>query len=214
MARPKEAAVNVQSAKETTPKVVETPGPRAASNPRLDPITALFRETDAVRINVEIFRQLSVWLGIAEQDLRLSLPRVFENRRFEVLSFEPQEIQSFMDLCGEDFYGFYLSHISAQKIVLVYACNGTHIEWGPDKCNLQPTARSEAEQYKGSSLLGLAQDRKDEFVFVVQPAFKEWIVPREQPYTVENLRFLTVADIAAAPGDYRLIWPEFSALRG
>ncbi len=213
-ARPKEAAVNAQSAKATTPKVVETPGPTAASNPRLDPITALFRETDAVRINVEIFRHLGVWLGIAAQDLRLSLPRVFENRRFEVLSFEPQEIRSLMDLCGEDFYGFYLSHISAQKIVLVYACNGTHIEWGPDKCVLQLTARSEAEEYKGSSLLGLAQDRKDEFVFVVQPAFKEWIMPREQPYTMENLRFLTVADIAAAPGDYRLIWPEFSAPRG
>jgi hypothetical protein len=213
-ARPREAAVNAQSAEQMTPEVVETPGPTAASDPQLDPITALFREADAVRINVEIFRQLGTWLGIAAQDLCLSLPRVFENRRFQVLSFEPQEIQSLMDLRGEDFYGFYLSHISAQKIVLVYACNGTHIEWGPDKCVLQPTARSEAEEYKGSALLGLAQDRKDEFVFVVQPAFKEWMAPREQLYIVVNLRFLTIADIAAAPGDYRLIWPDPSSPRG
>lgn len=209
-----EVPVNVLPAKESTPAIVATLGPAVASSPQVDPVTALFCETDAVRINREIFRRLGVWLGIAAQDLRLSLPLVFENRRFEVLSFEAEEIQSYMDLRGEDFYGFYLSHISAQKSVLVYACNGTHIEWGPDKCVLQPTVRSESEQYKGSALLGMAQDRKDEFVFVVQPAFKEWIVPREQPYTVENLRFLTVADIAAAPENYRLIWPEAPASRG
>jgi hypothetical protein len=28
------------------------------------------------------------------------------------------------------------------------------------------------------------------------------------PFTEENLQFLTVADIAAAPEDYKLIWPE------
>ena len=210
----KEAAVNVQPAKETTPAVVETLGPAAASKPQLDPITALFHETNATRINLEIFRRLQVWLGLAAQDIRLSLPLVFENRRFEVIDFEQKEVNSFMELRGEDFYGFYLSHVSEQKVVLVYACNGTHIEWGPGKCVLQPTVRSESEEYKGSALLGLAQDRKDEFVFVVQPAFKEWIVPREQPYTVENLRFLTAADIAAAPENYRLIWPESSGTRG
>jgi len=203
-----EVAVSVPPARETTFRAVELPGPAAATKPELDPIAALFRETNAVRINLGIFRRLEVWLGLATQDLRLSLPHVFENRRFEVIDFEQKEVNSLMELRGEDFYGFYLSHISAQKIVLVYVCNGTHIEWGPDKCVLQPTARSEAEEYKGSALLGLAQDPKDEFVFVVQPAFKEWIVPREQPYTVENVRFLTVADIAAAPGDFRLIWPE------
>ena len=99
-------------------------------------------------------------------------------------------------------------------MVLVYACNGTHIEWGPDKCVLQPTARSEAEDYKGSALLGLAQDANDEFVFIVRPEFKEWIVPREQPYTVENVKFLTVADLAAAPENFRLIWPERPAAQG
>jgi hypothetical protein len=207
-------AMNAPPAKEKTPGKVEILGSAAAAKPELDPITALFRETSAVRINLEIYRRLEVWLGLATQDLRLSLPLVFENRRFEVLDFEQKEVNSLMELRGEDFYGFYLSYISAQKIVLVYVCNGTHIEWGPDKCRLQPTAHSEAEEYKGSALLGLAQDPNDEFVFIVQPEFKEWIVPREQPYTVENLRFLTVADIAAAPGDFRLIWPERSAPHG
>jgi hypothetical protein len=209
-ARPEEALVIEQRTQGLASKAVGT----IASGPQLDLITSLFREKDALRINVEVFRRLSVWLGITPQEYRLSLPRVFEDRHFEVLNFEQLEIQSLMDLRGEDFYGFYLSHISAQKIVLVYACNGTHIEWGPDKCVLQPTARSEVEEYRDSALLGMAQDHKDQFVFIVQPLFKKWIVPREQPYTVENLRFSTVGDIAAAPGDFRLIWPESSAPNG
>ena len=86
-----------------------------------------------------------------------------------------------------------------------------HLEWGTDKCVLQPTATSEATEYKGSVLLGLAQDRKDEFVFVVRPEFKKWIAPREMAFTEENLQFLTVADIAAAPDDFKLIWPERAA---
>jgi len=182
--------------------------PRSAVPSVPNPYSELFRETDAVRINLEIFRHLAPWLGIAVQDVRLSLPRVFENRRFEVLSFDQQAVGSLMDLRGEDFYGFYLSHVSDKKIMLVYACNGTHIEWGPDKCVLQPTARSEVEEYSGSALLGLAQDRKNEFVFIVRPPFKAWIQPREAPYTVENVRFLKVADIAASPDEYRLIWPQ------
>lgn len=193
-------------AAETPPLAASNLPPVAIKSGQLS-IATLFTEADAARVNVETFRRLGVWLGIPVQEVSLSLPRVFENRRFEVLSFEPMEIQSLMDLRGEDFYGFYLSHVSERKIVLVYACNGMHLEWGPDKCVVQPTARSEAEEFVGDALLGLAQNRSDEFVFVVKPAFKEWIVPREQTYTVENLRFLTVADVAAAPADYRLIWP-------
>lgn len=205
----KEAAAIVQPAKETTPGVGEPAVPAAPSKPRLDPaITALFSETDAVRINQEVFRRLSVHLGIAAQEVYLSLPCVFENRRFEVLNFERQEITNLMELRGTDFYGFYLNHVSEKKIVLVYACNGMHLEWGPDKCVLQQTVKSEAEEYKGSVLLGMAQDKKDEFVFVVRPEFKQWIAPREMPFTEENLQFLIVADIATAPDDYKLIWPE------
>lgn len=186
-----------------------------ATKTAVDPaIVALFQETDAVRVNLEVFRRLETWLGIPAQEVYLSLPCVFDNRRFAVLNFEQTEINSLMELRGEDFYGFYLSHIKEQKVVLVYACNGTHIEWGPDKCVMQPTMRAEAEEYRASALLGMAQDRNDEFVFVVKPAFKEWIAPREKPYTVENVQFLTVADIAAAPDLYRLIWPERPASAG
>jgi len=69
-------------------------------------------------------------------------------------------------------------------------------------------------EYKGGVLLGMAQDKQDEFVFVVQPDFKKWIAPREMPFTVENLQFLMVADIAAAPDDYKFIWPERPPPRG
>ena len=180
-----------------------------SSKPAPDPaIVALFRETDAVRINQEIFRRLGVHLGLAPQEAQFSLPMVFENRRFEILNFERQEVASIMELRGTDFYGFYLSHVSEKKVLLVYACNGMHIEWGPDRCVLQPTIKSEAVDYPGSVLLGMAQDKKNEFVFVVQPDFKKWIAPREMPFTEENLQFLVVADIAAAPENYKLIWPE------
>ncbi|MBE0542794.1 MAG: hypothetical protein IH623_15675 [Verrucomicrobia bacterium] len=196
------------------PVKLETPAVVAAK-PELDPaIVALFQETDAVRVNLEVFRRLETWLGIPAQEVYLSLPCVFDNRRFEVLNFERTEISSLMELRGEDFYGFYLSHIKEQKVVLVYACNGTHIEWGLDKCVMQPTMRAEAEEYRASALLGMAQYRNDEFVFVVKPAFKQWITPREKPYIVENLQFRVAADIAAAPDDYRLIWPERPAAAG
>jgi len=175
----------------------------------LDPGTVeLFCETDALHINQEVFRRLSIHLGIAPQDISLSLPYVFENRRFEILNFERQEITNVMELRGTDFYGFYLSHVSEKKLLLVYACNGMHIEWGPDKCVLQPTIKSEAEEYRGSVLLGMAQDRNNEFIFVVDPEFKKWIAPREMPYTDENLQFLTVADLATAPHNFSLIWPQ------
>ena len=48
---------------------------------------------------------------------------------------------------------------------------------------------------------------------MVQPDFKKWIAPREMPFTVENLQFLVVADLAAAPDDFKFIWPERPAPR-
>ena len=90
------------------------------------------------------------------QDVRLSLPWVFADRRFEILSFSGQEIGSVLELRSEEFYGFYLSHISERRIDFVYACGGTHIEWGPDKCVLQPSAHAEAMEFAGSALLALA----------------------------------------------------------
>jgi hypothetical protein len=206
---PVQTAATGQPPKATPSQPPAAPPPAAEAKPKLDPaITALFNETDAVRINVESFRRLVEWLEFTPQEIHLSLPFVFENRRFEILSFENQKINDLTQLRGIEFYGFYLSHISEKKIVLVYACNGMHIEWGPDKCVLQPTAASEATEYKGSALLGLAQDQQDGFVFIVQPAFKQWIEPREKPYVEESVHFLTVADIAKAPAEYKFIWPE------
>ena len=164
-------------------------------------------------INLEIFRRLGQHFGIAAQDVRLSLPCVFENRRFEIINFERRTIDSVMELRGEDFYGFHLSHVKEQKVVLVYACNGVHIEWGPDKCVLQPSVQAEPDEFKGSGLLGFAQDRNTQFVFVVQPAYMDWIKPRGKPYTDQLVHFITVAELAAAPDKYALIWPERPALR-
>jgi hypothetical protein len=206
-AAPKDIAAMEQHSTQTASTGVAIP--ISAVVPELDPaVTALFSETDAVRINVESFQRLVEWLELTPQEIRLSLPFVFENRQFEILSFENQEITDLAQLRGIEFYGFYLSHISEKKIVLVYACNGMHLEWGPDKCVMQPTATAEATEYKGGALLGLLQDQQDGFVFVVQPTFKQWIEPRERPYIEENVQFLTVADIAKSPGEYKFIWPE------
>ena len=203
------AAAPPRTATATGRAIVGVSAAPTGAQPGLDPaITELFRETDAVRINLGVFRRLGPWLGITPQDVRLSLPFVFENRRFEVLSFEHQEIADLSQLRSVEFYGFYLSHVSEKRILLIYACNGMHIEWGPEKCVLQATAQSEPKEYRGSVLLGLAQNNQNEFVFVVPPEFKQWIAPRETPFTEENLQFLTVADMAAAPGDFKFIWPE------
>src|SRR5207249_11905356 len=117
----------------------------------------LFSETDILRVNTEMFRRLSERFGVAVQEARLSLPRVFADRRFEIISFGEQEIGSVLELRGEEFYGFYLSHISEQRIDFVYACQGTHIEWGADKCYLQPAADAEAVELNGGALHGMGQ---------------------------------------------------------
>ena len=146
--------------------------------------------------------------GAPVQEVRLSLPRVFENRRFEVISFDEQQIDSVLELRSEDFYGFYLSHISEQRIDFVYACRGTHIEWGTDKCVLQPSVTSDAIEFQGSALLGLAQTRDHQFVFVVTPAYKQWVSSREQQYRDAFAHFLTANELAAEADQYTFIWPE------
>ena len=72
----------------------------------------------------------------------------------------------------------------------------------------EPSANTEANEYKGSALLGMAQDHNDQFVFVVQPAFKEWLRTREKPYLDQNIHFATVAEMAPILDRYTLIWPE------
>jgi hypothetical protein len=161
-----------------------------------------------VRINRGIFRRLRAHFGVDVQEARFSLPRIFEDRRFEIINFCEGEVESLMELRGGDFCGLYLSHVNEQKQVLGYACNGAHLEWGPDWCVFQPSADKEAEKYPASALLGLALNRNEEVVFVVQRAFKEWIKPREKAYNDLLIHFMVIAELAAAPAEYNLIWPE------
>jgi hypothetical protein len=170
-------------------------------------ILSLFSESDPLRVNVEIFQRLANRFGVPVQDLLLSLPRVFADRRFEIISFGEQEISSVLDLRGQEFYGFYLSHIGGHRIDFVYACRGTHIEWGADKCVLQPSADAEAMELKGGALLGFAQTSDNQFVFVVTPAYKQWIKPHEPRCREAFAHFRTVNDLAAEPERYTLVWP-------
>jgi len=185
----------------------EIPAPPVSGGPVSDPaVLALFSETDPLRVNAGIFRRLADRFDRAVQDVRLSLPWVFADRRFEILSFGGQEIGSVLELRCEDFYGFYLSHISEQRIDFVYACGGTHIEWGPDKCVLQPSAQAEAVEFAGSALLAMGQTHDNQFVFVVTPAYKHWVKPYESRCRGAFAQFLAANDLAADPDSYTHDW--------
>ncbi|MBI4327582.1 MAG: hypothetical protein HY674_20305 [Chloroflexi bacterium] len=204
------AAAKVEASTQASPpSAVEAPPPAAPAGPGLDrTILALFQETDPLRIHSEIFRRLGPRFDLAVQEVRLSLPRVFEDRRFEVVSFSHEAIESILELRGESFVGFYLSHINEHKVLFLYACKGTHLEWGPDRCLLQMSVTGEPSEYKGSALLGLAEDRNDHFVFVVAPNYRQWIKPHERQFEEVFAHFVTVEELAAAPDNYTLIWPE------
>lgn len=171
-------------------------------------VRAPFAQVDPIRANAEIFGRLVARFGIEVQDLLLSLPRVFSGRRFEIIRFSETEIDSVLDLRSEEFYGFYLSHISERRIDFVYACRGTHIEWGADKCVLQASAAAEAIEFPGAALLGMAQTRESQFVFIVTPAYRLWVRPQEPRCREAFAHFLTVDQFAADPDAYSLIWPE------
>ena len=210
----------------TTPSAIDTtrtsPSSEISSTGRLEPetsaaagephpdstIPALSGETDPLRVNAEIFRRLSDRFGVPVQDARLSLPRVFADRRFEIISFGQQEIDSVLELRGEEFYGFYLSHISEQRIDFVYACQGTHIEWGADKCYLQPAADAEAVEFKGGALLGMGQTADNQFVFFVTPAYKQWVRPYEPRCREAFAHFRTVNELDGESDNYTIIWPD------
>ncbi len=217
-AAPKELEGPAKPHVEEKPEI-RVPEPPAASPPRIEadpvepkavesPIEVLFRETDPRTICTDIFRALQQRIEVPVQDLLLSLPRVFEDRRFEVLSFQEYEITSVLELRAEDFYGFYLSHVSDRNTLLVYACQGRHIEWSSSRCLLEGSVASEANEFKGGALLGMAQDRENRFVFVVTPQYKEWVKAYERHYLEVSACFRTVRDLAAHPEEYVLIWPE------
>ena len=46
------------------------------------------------------------------------------------------------------------------------------------------------------------------FVFIVTPAYRQWIAPHEKAYEEACAHFITVPELLAAPTPYALIWPE------
>lgn len=164
--------------------------------------------TNPVAVNLAVFEQLAACLGMPIQDVLLSLPRAFENRRFQVLSFSHPEIQSILDLRSEGFYGFYLTHVNEQTVLLVYACKGRHIEWGPDRCLLQSAVSAEPNEFKHQALLGLAQDPEGHFAFIVTPAYAEWAKAFAPAYRDVCARFVTPGEVALAADQFTMIWPE------
>jgi hypothetical protein len=174
-----------------------------------DPLPSLlFRETDGLRVNDEIFRRLGPFFCLPVQTVRLSLPHVFTDRLFEIISFEDQEIVTLFDLRSEGFYGFYRAHINPRNVVLVYACKGLHVEFGPERCMIELSLGAEPHEFRGGGLLGFAQDRDHHEVFVVTPAFKTWVKPHERACEAAFAHFITPREYAAAPERYHLVWPE------
>ncbi|MGE3309038.1 MAG: hypothetical protein AB7O66_03640 [Limisphaerales bacterium] len=166
-----------------------------------------FSRTDPFHTHESIFRALTNALHVPVQDVLLSLPRAFSDRRFEILDFNGEEIVSVLQLRTDHFYGFYLTHLGRQIIDLVYACHGTHIEWGTRKCAIQPVAGAESSEYPAPALLGLAQNDQHHFVFVVEPRFREWVRIREKACNAAYAHFVTPAEWSHHSADLPLIWP-------
>ena len=204
-------AETAKSGRQTTevPSAQTSQAAVAPVGPRIDAtILGLFAETDPLRTNLEIFRRLGPRFGVPTQDVLLSLPRVFHERRFEIISLRDQQIESVLELRSGEFYGFYLSHISEHKTDFVYACGGVHIEWSGEKCILQPSAAAESLEFPGSALRGMAQTRDNQFVFVVTPSYKQWVRPCEKACREAFAHFVTAEEIAGDPEKYTWIWPE------
>jgi len=173
-----------------------------------------FPEADPARVNTAVFWSLVQPLDLSVQEVWLDLPHVFENRRFEVLSFNRAAIADITELRSEAFYGFYLTHVDDQNVILVYACRGRHLEWGTRKCVLQASPTAEAEEFLESALRGLAQDREGNFVFVVSPRYQAWVGIRAREYLPVCARFLTVEEVLEHRSDYSFIWPRRAPVRG
>jgi hypothetical protein len=127
-----------------------TPPPRVLAAE----LNRLFTARNPREINEAVFRQLSGRLPIPIQHVLFSLPHVFEDRHFEILDFNGSEIGSVLELRGESFYGFYLTHLGSDRVDLVYACHGTHIEWGSDKCAVQSAVGARPRSFPPPRSLG------------------------------------------------------------
>lgn len=167
----------------------------------------LFPVTDPFETIVSVFRALAARSGLPVQDVLLSLPPAFTDRRFEVLAFDSQPVESVLGLRSEAFAGFYLTHLRADNVLLVYANGGRHIEFGPARCELQATVASEPDEFRDAGLLGLAQDGEGNFVFLVTSEYRAWAATREKAYLEASARFLTPADATNAKADLTPIWP-------
>jgi hypothetical protein len=178
------------------------PGPKEA------PAAALFTEAEAAWVNTEVFWSLVAPLDLPVQEVWLTLPHVFENRRFEVLNFARTPVEALTDLRSESFYGFYLSHVDERNVILVYACRGRHLEWGTHKCVLQSSLAAEAEEFPESALRGLAQDPDGNFVFLVSPGYLTWLGNRAREYLAVCARFLTLEELLKNPGGCSFVWPR------
>lgn len=187
--------------------------PTVAERPAPSPILRWPYPIEPNQVNLDVFWRLVRRVNLEVQEVHLSLPRVFEDRRFDVLSFGGQEIETLADLRSPEFYGFYLSHVDDRHVILVYACQGRHIEWGSLKCVVQPSVTAEAEEHAGGALRGLAQDANGSFVFVVTPEYRSWIQSREREYLAACARFLGMAEFLADRGELSPIWPEVQGMR-
>ena len=132
---------------------------------------------------------------------------MFEDREFEILSFDGAEIQSVLELRGGRFFGVYLTHLAGDRTDLVYACQGVHIEWGTGSCAIQPGPGAETLERKGAGLLGLAQNADHHFVFIVTPEAREFARRHEHSCAAAFAHFVTVEEWAAQRSALPLIWP-------
>lgn len=201
--RPSPAAANA-------PLVEAAATPTAPPGPETDDagLAALgFPTAEPLETMVQVFRTLAADAGLPVQDVLLSLPMAFTDRRFEILAFDGQPIESVLELRAEGFAGFYLTHLHPDNVLLVYASRGRHVEFGSRRCELQPSVAAEPDEFPGPGLLGLAQDREGNFIFLVNARFRAWASSREKAYLEAGARFLTPAEAFALGDDLTRIWP-------
>lgn len=169
---------------------------------------AIFPVADPATTLEQVFQTLAERSGLAVQDVLLSLPPAFTDRRFEVLAFSGQPIEEMQELRAEDFAGFYLTHLGDERVLLVYANRGRRVEFGVQRCELQISVAADPDEFHGPGLLGLAQDAEGTFVFVVCPEFRAWASGRERVYAEAAARFATPAEALAVAETLAWIWPS------
>lgn len=166
-----------------------------------------FAALDPYRVHEAIFQRVVEVMGLSVQHLLLSLPHVFADRRFAVASLDGAEVTSVLQLRGGAFHGLYLTHLARERIDLVYACRGLHLEWGTRTCAIQTAVGAESREFHGPALRGLGRNAAQEFVFVVDPAYRTWVEPQTAACAAAQARFLTPEEWARHAEDFPLLWP-------